>query len=520
MCGIVAYVGNNNCRDFIIEGLFRLEYRGYDSAGLVCLDSQTKRLSYCKEVGGVSVLKKAAVAANFNGCVGMGHTRWATQGVVDKKNAHPHFNCEKSVAVVHNGIIEDYLEAKERLIKEGHDFFSTTDSEVAAHLFSDLLQMHKNVKTAAQMLAKILKGAYAFVFMFEDYPDMLLAMRSRSPMVIGLGIGENFVASDMLAFSDKTNKILFLPDDCFAFVKKDGVDVFNFDGQAMNLHASEIDNKYLFVDKQEFEHYMLKEIYEQKKAITRTISFYKTIGFPEYSESESVLGKHNSVNSDSLWRQIGLSADLVKNLKSLSLVAAGTSWHAACIGQFFFEMIAKIPTKVYLSSEFRYMPFFTERDSAFLFISQSGETTDTLEALRLINSFEVPTMTLTNVSSSTMVRESTGFLPMQAGPEISVASTKAFSTQVASLYWLAHRVALERNLLTWNDIAKAEEDLLVVAEVLESTLDTYRFKIASTIAPKYAAYDRFIFLGRHVSYPFALEAALKLKEVAYIFAQC
>lgn len=520
MCGIVAYIGKNSCRDFIINGLSRLEYRGYDSAGLVCLDSQTKRLNFCKEVGGVSVLQKAALAAGFDGQVGMGHTRWATHGIVDKKNAHPHFNCKKSIAVVHNGIIEDYLDIKDQLLKDGHDFLSTTDSEVAAHLFGVLLQTYKNINIAAQMLAKNLNGAYAFVFMFEDYPDQLLVMRNRSPMVIGLGSEENFVASDMLAFSDKTDTVIFMPDACFAIIKSDSVDMFDFDGQKINPCLNKIDNKYLHIDKQEFEHYMLKEIYEQKKAIIRTISFYKTIGFPEYSESESVLGKSNVVNSDSLWQQTGMNADLVKNLKSLSLVAAGTSWHAARIGQFFFEMIAKIPTRVFLSSEFRYMPLFTEQDSAFLFISQSGETADTLEALRLINSFDIPTITLTNVSSSTMVRESTGFLPMQAGPEISVASTKAFSTQVASLYWLAHRVALERNLISWNDMAKAEEDLFVVAQVLESTLDNYRFKIVSSIAPKYACFDRFIFLGRHVGYPFALEAALKLKEVAYIFAQC
>lgn len=519
MCGIVAYVGSKSCRDFVLDGLLRLEYRGYDSAGFVCVDQQTKRLNFCKEVGGVSVLKKTA-PTNLNGFVGMGHTRWATHGVVDQKNAHPHFNCKKTVAVVHNGIIEEHLDIKSQLIKEGHEFCSSTDSEVVAHLFSSLLQSCGDINKAAQMLAKILKGAFALVFTFEDYPDLLLVMRSRSPLVIGIGVDENFVASDPLAFSDKTNKILFLPDECFAIVKKDSVEIFDFDNKKLALSPQEIDSKYLSVDKQDFEHYMLKEIYEQKRAITRTVSFYKAIGFPECSESLSVLGRRNIVNSDSLWRQVGLSTGLVQNLRYLNLVAAGTSWHAARIGQFFFEIIAKIPTKVYLSSEFRYMPFFIEKDSAFLFISQSGETADTLEALRLVNSFEIPTITLTNVSSSTMVRESTGFLPMQAGPEISVASTKSFSTQLASLYWLAHRAALERGLLSWQDMAKAEEDLFVAAEVLESTLDSYRFKIASELAPFYAKFNKFIFLGRHVSYPFALEAALKLKEISYIFAQC
>lgn len=515
MCGIVAYVGNKPCRDFVIEGLSRLEYRGYDSAGIACIDNSTNHISVCKEVGGVSVLKKMAADSGLNGFVGMGHTRWATHGVVDKKNAHPHFNCKKNIAVVHNGIIEEHDELRQKLIKEGHSFTSTTDSEIAAHMLSKYLDKYKNIRLAAVNLANLVKGAFGLVFILEDYPDQLLVFRHRSPIVLGVGDNETFVSSDILAFSDKTNKVVFLPDECFAIIKKDSIELFDFNNQPLQVQIQEIDNKYLAVDKQEFEHYMLKEIYEQKKAISRTISFFKTIG----CNRDDKCGNH-SINSTCLWRQIGLTPDIIKNLKTLHIVAAGTSWHAARIAQFFFEVIVKIPTKIYLASEFRYMPFFAEQNCAFLFISQSGETADTLECLRLINSFELPTITLTNISTSSMVRESTGFLPMQAGPEISVASTKAFSTQLASLYWIAHRMAVERNSLAWDDMAKAEEDLFVAAEILESTIDVYKLKIITELAPKYSKYDRFIFLGRHVSYPFAMEAALKLKEVSYIFAQC
>ncbi|MFH1254357.1 MAG: glutamine--fructose-6-phosphate transaminase (isomerizing) [bacterium] len=515
VCGIVAYVGNKPCREFIIEGLSRLEYRGYDSAGIVCIDNSTNRLNTCKEVGGVSILKKIAADSGLNGFVGMGHTRWATHGVVDKKNAHPHFNCKKNIAVVHNGIIEEHDELRQKLIKEGHSFTSTTDSEIAAHLLSKYLEKYKNVRLAAVNLANLVKGAFGLVFILEDYPDQLLVFRHRSPMVLGIGENETFVSSDILAFSDKTNKVVFLPDECFAVIKKDSIELFDFNNQPLQVQIQEIDSKYLAVDKQEFEHYMLKEIYEQKKAISRTISFFKTIG----CSKDDKCGNH-SINSTCLWRQIGLTPDIIKNLKTLHIVAAGTSWHAARIAQFFFEVIVKIPTKIYLASEFRYMPFFAEQNCAFLFISQSGETADTLECLRLINSFELPTITLTNISTSSMVRESTGFLPMQAGPEISVASTKAFSTQLASLYWLAHRMAVERNSLAWDDMEKAEEDLSVAAEILESTIDVYKLRIITELAPKYSKFDKFIFLGRHVSYPFAMEAALKLKEVSYIFAQC
>ncbi len=517
MCGIVAYVGNKSCRNFIVDGLSRLEYRGYDSAGMVCHSNKTGQLEYRKEVGDVSNLRHAVENTDFDGNIGMGHTRWATHGVVNQKNAHPHFNCRKTVAVVHNGIIEDHEELKYSLTKEGHDFLSTTDTEIVAHLFSKLLDIHNDLRLASMHLSSTIKGAFAFVFVLEKYPDQIVILRHRSPLVIGLGEGENFVASDILAFSDKTSKVLFLPDECFALVKKDSVEIFDFNNQPLTVEPQEVDTKYLAVGKQEFEHYMLKEIYEQKKAINRTISFFKTIGC---SQTGSCNEHNTTVDSTCLWRQIGLSSDLVKNLKTLHLVAAGTSWHAARIAQFFFEVIAKIPTKIYLASEFRYMPFFADKDSAFMFISQSGETADTLECLRLINSFELPTITLTNVSSSTMVRESTGFLAMQAGPEISVASTKAFSNQLASLYWLAHRMAFERNSIAWDDVTKSEVDLLVAAEILESVIDTYKLKITTDLAPKYAKYDRFIFLGRHVSYPFAMESALKLKEVSYIFAQC
>jgi glucosamine--fructose-6-phosphate aminotransferase (isomerizing) len=517
VCGIVAYVGSKSCRNFIIDGLSRLEYRGYDSTGIVCLNNKTGQLEYRKEVGDVSTLQQVIDKADFDGPIGMGHTRWATHGIVNQKNAHPHFNCRKTVAVVHNGIIEDHEELRSSLTKEGHDFLSTTDTEVVAHLFSKLLDVHKDLRLASMHLSHTIKGAFAFVFVLEKYPDQIVVLRHRSPLVIGLGEEENFIASDLLAFSDKTSSVLFLPDECFALVKKDSVEIFDFNNQPLSVEPQEIDTKYLAVGKQEFEHFMLKEIYEQKKAINRTISFFKTIGC---SQTGSCNEHNAAINSACLWRQIGLSADLVKNLKTLHLVAAGTSWHAARIAQFFFEVIARIPTKIYLASEFRYMPFFADKDSAFLFISQSGETADTLECLRLINSFELPTIALTNVSSSTMVRESTGFLAMQAGPEISVASTKAFSNQLASLYWLAHRMAFERDLIAWDDVTKSETDLLVAAEILESVIDTYKLKITAELAPKYAKYDRFIFLGRHVSYPFAMEAALKLKEVSYIFAQC
>ena len=524
MCGIVAYVGEKPCRQLVLEGLSRLEYRGYDSAGFVCVDAKHKRLSYHKEAGGVAPVQRLIEAVKFDGLVGMAHTRWATHGVVDVRNAHPHFNCSKTVAGVHNGIIEEHEILRERLIKQGHELVSTTDSETVVHLFSDLLDFHKDVKVAAVQLARTVQGAYALVFVTDLYPDMLIAIRHRSPLVIGIGQNEMFVASDFMAFSDKTSKVLFMPDDSIALMTKDSLELYSFDGNLLSYHTQTIDHMYAESGKDGFEHYMLKEIYEQKRAINRTISFCRLLGScADHALSDACEPRQQHVSeeyNDSIWRQLGLTRERVKQVRHINIIGCGTSWHAARIAQFYFESICKVPTRVYLASEYRYMPFFPEPDSLYFMISQSGETADALEALRLINSFEQHTIAVTNVASSTMVREASGFLPMQAGPEISVASTKAFSTQLAVLYWLANRMALDRGEINADQMQEAEENLFVAAEILEAAIEIYKFKIMHDLAPMYAKYERFIFLGRHVSYPFALEASLKLKEISYIFAQC
>lgn len=526
MCGIVGYVGTKLCRQFILDGLTRLEYRGYDSAGIVCIDEKHHHFSFQKEAGGVNVVQKLIKATNFDGFTGVGHTRWATHGVVDVKHAHPHFNCEKNIAIIHNGIVEGCDELRDDLIEQGHTFVSSTDTEVVVHLFSSIFKKHKDVKKAVIELSSLLKGAFSFVILMEAFPDQLLLMRRRSPLVIGFGQDEMFVASDYLAFSDKTNQVSFMPDESFALVKKDHIELCDFEALPLPIVTQTVDHKFVISDKQGFEHYMLKEIYEQKRAINRTISFCKIIGScSKKNESDDVDSLHNSNLQDDeynecIWRQLGLTKEDVAGLRSINLIAAGTSWHAARIAQFFFESVCGIPTSVHLSSEFQYMSFFPKQQSIYILISQSGETADTLQALRLINAHDLHTIGLTNVASSTMVREAGGFMPMQAGPEISVCSTKAFSTQLASLFWLAHRIALERGTISWQDMHLAEEDLYVAAEILETMIETHKLKIIQELAPFYATFNRFIFLGRHISYPFAMEAALKLKEISYIFAQC
>ncbi len=517
MCGIIGYIGKNKCKKIITEGLTRLEYRGYDSTGFVCIDEKHKHLSFYKNKGPVSELKKDLKQIGDDGYIGIGHTRWATHGIARKSNTHPHLDCNNCIGVVHNGIIENHRIKREKLIQEGHEFRSETDSEVAVHLLESHLQYHQNLTDSIINLIKDLEGIYALVFILEQYPDRLVLVRNKSPLSIGVGKEEMFVSSDPLAFADKTEKALFMPDNSFAILKKESIELYDFAGKPIRVKTQKIDFKFTAANKEGFEHYMLKEIYEQKKAIDNTISFYNLIGSQVNSDTNA--NTEETSYPSAIWNQLGLSCQDVKNLKSIHFVAAGTSWHASKIAQFIFESKCNIPSHVHLASEFRYKKFFPEDNSIFIMVSQSGETADTLECMRHINAHNIPTITLTNVASSTMVRESGGFLLMQAGPEISVASTKAFTSQIASLFWLANRIALEKNLITEKQMKESEEDLFVSAEVLESSIENYKFDIVGTLVPKYAQYSRFIFLGRHISYPFALEAALKLKEISYTFAQ-
>lgn len=501
MCSVVGYVGKNYSRDFVLQGLSRLEYRGYDSAGFACLNPNDNRLVYTRSVGQLSNLVKNFEAHPIDGNVGMGHTRWSTHGVSTLENAHPQFDCNKTISVIHNGIIENHHSLRAQLAELGHVFHSTTDTETIAHLFETLLSTHNTFKAAVIDLVNKLEGAYAFISILQEFPDQMLLVRKRSPLCIGIGDDEMFIASDVLAFADRTRKVLFLPDASFAIVKKDIIELYDFSGSPLPLNIQEISADWALQEKKGHEHFMLKEIYEQKNVIYATVNFLKSM-------------------SPHLWDHIGLSQEKVKKLHSLTLIGCGTSWHAARIAQFFFESICLMPTKVVLASEFRYSTFFADQDGLYLAISQSGETADTLEALRMVSSMQLSTLALTNVSSSTMVREADGFLLTQAGQEVAVASTKAFSTQIAALFWFANRMALEKGIITKAQMSQAEEDLFVAAEVLESCIENYKIEIMQTLAKKYAHYKKSIFLGRHISYPFAMEAALKLKEIAYVFAQC
>jgi len=393
----------------------------------------------------------------IDGNIGIGHLRLATHGFVSKDNTHPQFDCGKTVAIVHNGIIENHTVLKKQLEDAGHTFGSSTDSEVIAHLLEVSLLSHKTCKAALIDLLKHIEGAYSFVAMLQEHPDTMIVVRKRSPMYVGIGDDELMVASSMCAFEDFSNKIAIMPDESFALIQKNFIEVYDFEGKPLPIHAQEVSLKSYSSQKCGYDHYMLKEIYEQKSAVHSTLEFLKVI-------------------SPTIWDYLSLSADEVKNIECIHLVGAGTSWHSARIAQFFFEQIVKIPTQTSLSSEFLFMPMYSKEHTAHIMLSQSGETADTLEALRLINNTDQTTIAVTNEPSSSMVRETSGFLLTQAGREQAAASTKSFSTQLVVLYWFA-------------------------------------------LAKQYAQYKNMIFLGRHITYPFAMEAALKLKKISYIFAE-
>ncbi len=502
MCSVVGYIGKNYCRSIIMEGLTRLEYRGYDSAGFVCLHPQDQRLIYTKAQGGVKNLINNLENTTIDGFAGIGHTRWSTHGIASTENAHPHFDCNKNISIVHNGIIENYLEIKTKLEKSGHVFYSQTDTEVVAHLLEELLISTKDLNKAIVELVKHVKGAYALAFLIQDYPDTILLIRKSSPLCIGYGDNEVFIASDALGFAGKTNQVLFVPDKSFALVKQNKIELYDFEGESLPLEFQIVDINWSADGKQGYEHYMLKEIYEQKKVIQGLVHRFKEI-------------------ENNLWNQLGFTngIDDIRNLDHIYLIGCGSSWHAANIAKIFFENIANIQTSIHLSSELRHSNFFAKKSSIAIALSQSGETADTLESLRFLNEKNIHTIALTNVKSSTITRESKGYFLTHAGPEIAVASTKVFSAQLACLYWISHKIAFEKSIINKEILDISKDNLLITAELLEGIIEDYKQDIVEKLAPYYSKFKYHLFLGKFISYPIAMEAALKLKEISYIFTE-
>lgn len=498
MCGIVGYIGYGQSREYVIEGLQRLEYRGYDSAGFACLTGDGS-IAWQKAVGYLKNLKNKLDAYPIDGYIGIGHTRWATHGDICEENAHPHIDCHGTISVVHNGIIENYHTLKNSLISAGHRFSSKTDTEVIAHLCESIA--YDTMLEDIQCIVKQLRGAYSFIAISKKWPNTVIAVRKGSPLCAGIAPKGCFLASDPFAFAKYTSEMISLPDESIVLVNQQGTLLYDFNGNQIQQKKICIEYDPYDNEKSGYDHFMLKEIYEQKKAIHATLQHCRSYE----------TGRASVLN---------ISPETMSSLKTIYLIGAGTSWHAGRIGQFFFEHLCRIPVRVVLASEFRYGHFFKEESALYIGISQSGETADTLECMRMINNLGLPTLALANVATSTMVREAHGYILTKAGQEIAVASTKAFSTQLVALYWLSVQIAMHKKLLQESDCLKLYDDILITAEVLENTIEHYKRDIVENYAPFYAQFQRFIFLGRHISYPFAMEAALKLKEISYIFSQC
>jgi len=501
MSSIIGYIGKRLSWSIVYDALQRLEYRGYDSAGFACLNSSDNRILYAKVAEGVTSLDQKCRSRYIDGNIGLGYLCLATQGFINKENTPPQFDCNKSVAVAHNGIIENHYSLLSELKRCSHTFLSANSSEIIAHLFARSLQTHKTLNGAIIDVIGKLEGAYSFVAFLQEQSDCLILVRKSSPLYIGIGDDELMVSSGLAAFEGFSKKICFMPNESFAIIKNNNIEIYDLSGKPLPLHIQEISYDKDLHKKCGYDHYMLKEIYDQKSAIYKTLEFLNSI-------------------SPHVWDYIGLPSDTIRDVERIQLIGSGTSWHAAHIGQFFIENIVRIPALASFSSEFCFVPTFKENNKIFLLLSQSGETADTLNAMRFIQEQKYPTIAITNEHSSTLVREADGFLLTHAGHEYAVASTKSFTTQLAVLYWFAYRLALEKGLIDNTMMEEAQADLLVAAELLENGIENYKIDIEQRYAKQYTKFKNIICLGRNISYPFACEAALKLKKLLYLPVEC
>jgi glucosamine--fructose-6-phosphate aminotransferase (isomerizing) len=491
VCGIIGYIGFRNARTVLLESLKRLDYRGYDSAGVAIID---RTLKVYKEVGEIAKVEKQIPL--LKGTAGIGHTRWATHGAVTKENAHPHLSCDKKIAIIHNGIIENYRKLKEELTKKGHTFVSQTDSEVIAHLIDDAYK--GNLEDAVIATVKKIQGSYAIVIICEDEPGKIIGVRKESPLVIGVGDSENFLASDITAFLKYTNRVIFLNDGELCTITKDTINVFTINKKPISKKEELITWDVKDAEKSGFPHFMLKEIYDQPDTVHQVLrgrlsEIEETVTFPEHVEH---LLNHQ--------------------ITSIHIVACGTSFYAGLVGKYLIEQLTNIPVFTELASEYRY--FGTRNETSLVIaITQSGETADTLAALREAQASGCKTLVVTNVIGSTATRISDGYILQQSGPEIGVAATKTFTSQIIVLLLIALKIAMIQKKLgsdeLYNTIFHLKELPRHAREVLERSDDIL------TIAKHLKNAQSVFFIGRGVNYPLSLEGALKLKEISYIHAE-
>ena len=478
MCGIVGYIGHRTVEDVLIEGLKRLEYRGYDSAGIAI---SGEKINLKKIKGSIKNLEN--IVSSMNSTHGIGHTRWATHGEPSDENAHPFIDCSGEFAIVHNGIIENYMSLRDDLIKKGHKFSSETDSEVVAHIIED--EYKGDFEDAVKKTIKKLEGSFALVFIHKN-EKKVIAARYQSPLVIGIGKNEFFVASDVPAFLSYTDRALILENGEMA-VMNDRIKVTDFDGNSVNKKVMKIEWSIENAEKSGYEHFMLKEIFEQPNAILQTM------------------------------RRLRQEEKEFENVDSIKIIACGTSYYAGLVGKYVIEDLLKIPVEVDYASEYRYKEWVNDVNPLIIFISQSGETADTLAAIRLAKNRGLKTIGITNVVGSSITREVDDVLFTFAGPEIGVAATKSFTTQIIALYHLAIFIGISKDLLDEEEVTYLHDNLRKLPRIVDNILD--RAEEISEVSKKISNYENMFFIGRHINFPIAMEGALKMKEISYIHAE-
>lgn len=494
MCGIFGYIGPRDTVTTTLNGLKRLAYRGYDSAGIAGVTQG--QIKYCKEVGKIEVLEKAIESAHFSLDVAIAQTRWATHGKPSKINAHPHLDNASTLAVVHNGIIENYESLRKNLLKRGVTFISETDTEVISHLISSLYE--GDILVALQKAIPMLKGAFAIALVHRDYPDCIIAVAHECPLVVGIGQDEAFLASDSNAFAPFTREAVFLANSEIAIIKKDKLEIYNSSKQRVDKQRQMLEYSEENISKGNFEHYTLKEIFEQPQALR-----------------SALLSRFTEEYGTAIFEEFNFDPKDLSSIERILILACGTSWHAGCLGAYMIEDMARIPVQVEISSEFRYKNPVIPPGTLVIAISQSGETADTLAAIRELKAKGSKIFAICNVHSSTIAREADVCLFLRAGPEIGVCSTKAFTSQVTVLALFCLMIARIKHL-SKTDGKIFLEALKLLPEKVQQILD--RAPLIQALAKKYSKYQDFFFIGRRYMYPASLEAALKLKEISYINA--
>lgn len=500
MCGIIGYLGHRDKKEVIIHGLKTMEYRGYDSAGMAVLNcSQYEKY---RSLGKIENLEKKIVDKSLKGTLGMGHTRWATHGAPSEVNAHPHE--VNGVMLIGNGIIENYLSLKTKILNKGGDIQSETDTELVAHLISHEISSGLSFKKSVEKVTQQLEGSYALLISYRENPDLLIAVKNGPPLIIGVGSDETIVASDLQAISTYTKKVVYLEDNELAFIKKDSLEIYNEKGEYIDREAVKIDWTQDVAEKSGYKHFMLKEIFEQPRAIDQSIH--------QYVDRDTLTVRMNHTQSP-----LKVNDKLLSKISRIRIVACGTSYYAGLIGEYYIEKIAGLSTEVELASEFRYREPILEPETLVLLISQSGETADTLAALKLVKENHIPVLSLCNVKNSSIDRESDGHLYMNCGSEIGVASTKAMTTAIADLLLLSICLAKLHKKISEEEEKQMVQHLLKVPRLVEEVLtcDSYFDKVSAVLKQS----KGFLYIGRGVNYPVALEGALKLKELAYMHAE-